>query len=727
MEKTVLRLLIIDDSPDDAERIAGALRRYGYMLKQKRIWDLPGLQSSLKQGKWDAIAGEFSLPYLNAKTVLDTIASANLDLPFIVVTNTINDEDLVKIMRAGARDVILKNQLARIAPALEREHRGVEDRRGLNEARTRVTELESKSRAVVEGSHEALCYVQDGMHLDANQTYLSLFGYDNLDELTGVPVMDLIAKSDQTRFKEMLRKPPASKEKPQEFEAVKTDGTPLSIEVSAASIVLLGERCLQLTVSDVSRRKSVESRLEYMNRHDPLTGLLNRSHFVRLLEDTLKQAQSGGKTAWLLYVDLDQLKQINDHAGYAAGDRVLMQAARVFRDQFGDGVTVSRFGGDEFVVLLTGTSETEVNRHAETLKNSLMGLSYSDSGQTLHCGCQIAVVPINGKTTSTRQIIADALKATQATAPTPPPVMAPVSAPVAAPPEPPIIRMANTVAPPPKSAAPVNTGQWPQRLRHALDHNRFTLAYQPVVNLHGEAAEYFEVLLRLVADDETLITAGEFMPAAEHCGLGGILDRWATQNSIEALGVMHSDGRVTSLFVNIAPTAFHDVELLPSVIRWLRASGVKPEYLIFETDESMLLANPAAGRTFIMAAHRLGCRFALDNFGCNLSNTEYLRDLPISFLKIDGSLIRNLSTDTISQTALHAVVEIGHALKMKTVAKCVEKAENLAALWKYGIEYVQGYYFNTASDTQDENTAAEATLSSDEPAAPSWAKTGRRR
>jgi diguanylate cyclase (GGDEF)-like protein/PAS domain S-box-containing protein len=730
VEKRILRLLIVDDSPDDAELVATALRRYGYMLKQQRVWDLPGLQAALDKGQWDAVVCESGLPHCTVQTMLDALKRAGLELPFLVVTRAIADEELVKLMRAGAHDVVPKNQLARLAPALEREGRAAEERRALKEARERLGELENKSRAIIEGSHEALCYLQDGMHLDANQAYLAMFGYHNLDELTGVPVMNLIDKADHARFKELLRKPPTERTEPQEFTAVKNDGTRITVELTLSAITLLGEQCLQLTVADVSRRKAVESRLDYLNRHDPLTGLLNRHHFVKALDQAVERARRGESLAWLVFVDLEQLKQINDGAGYAAGDRVLMQAAKIFRDQFSDSVAVSRFGGDEFAALLPGADEAQVRRHTEALKKSLKELALTEGDRTWRCDCRLAIIPIDANCENAQKVLAEAFQATQ-----PPPAAAPAPAPAspAAPAAAPLPETPKSAAPaavtpaPAPSATPTTTDAWQARLQDALDHNRFTLTYQPIVNLHGEAAELFEVLLRMVADDGSLIAAGQFVPAAERCGLGGMLDRWAIRASIEALGHMHRDNRAASFFVNITPAAFHDADLLPSVIRWLRDSGVKPEFLIFETDEAMLLANPAAGRTFIKAAHKLGCRTALDNFGRNLSNTEYLRDLPVTFLKVDGGLIRNLAADQVSQTALRAVVEVAQALSIKTVAKSVEKADNLAPLWNFGVDYVQGHYFETAGEEQDDDSAHEATLSSDEQAAPTWAKSGRRR
>ena len=206
MEKKILRLLIVDDSPDDAELAVAALRKAGYMLKNQRVQDLASMQAALDKGPWDVVLSEYTLPHFGAQLALDLVKRALLDIPFIVVTRNIRDPDLVKIMRNGAHDVVLKNQSARLAPVVERELRVTEERHQFRQMTKALSEVENKNRVIIEGSREAIGYCQDGMHIDANKAYLDMFGYENNKELEGVPVLNLIDKSDHPRFKDFLRK-----------------------------------------------------------------------------------------------------------------------------------------------------------------------------------------------------------------------------------------------------------------------------------------------------------------------------------------------------------------------------------------------------------------------------------------------------------------------------------------------------------------------------------------
>jgi diguanylate cyclase (GGDEF)-like protein/PAS domain S-box-containing protein len=723
VDKRILRLLLVDDSPDDVELAVATLRKHGYMLKHQRVHDMATMQSALDKGQWDAVICEYQLPHFGAHMAHDLLKRAGLDIPLIVFTRTLGDADLVKTMRSGIPDVVFKTQAARLAPAIERELKAGDDRHALHEAQQRLKEAEGKNRAIIEGAREAICYVQDGMHLDANQTYLELFGYGNLDELTGVPVMNLVLKSDHARFKDFLRKNASGKSEPQEFMAMKADGNRLPVEFVVSPIEFNGEKCQQLLVTDISKRKAVESKLQYLNQHDPLTGLYNRHYFLQELGKVVDKARRGEDSAAILYIDMQQLKSINEAFGYTAGDRLLIKAARLFREHLGDHTLLARLGGDEFAAMLHGPGEARARELADTLIHALKETRFTEGDKSFTCDCHLTVAHVDRHTESAQKILAQAYSAVQKSLP---------AATAAAPAAPASVRAAaSTPAPIAARAAPalapnaaVAVGNWSGRLLAAIEKGSFTLTYQPVINLHAEPAEFFEVLVRLVSEDGSLVAAGEFIQAAEQCGLASAIDRWVIKNAIEALAALHHEGRRSTFFVNLSRATLKDPDLLPSVIRWLREANAKPEYLVFEADEPELLAEPAAA-TFIKAARKIGCHFCIDNFGKNLGATEHLRDLPVEYLKIDGGLIRNLSVDPVSQSTLRAVLQVAKALDMKTIAKSVEKAENLAVLWNVGIDYVQGHYFEGAGAEGDDSSAAHTTLASDALSTPNWAASSR--
>jgi len=722
VEKKILRLLIVDDSPDDAELAVATLRKAGYMLKNQRVQDLASMQAALEKGAWDLILAEYTLPHFGAQLALDLIKRTGLETPFIVVARSIRDTDLVKIMRNGAHDVVLKTQSARLGPVVERELRVAEERRRFREISQSLQEMETKNRAIIEGSREAICYCQDGMHIDANKAYLEMFGYENFSEIEGVPALNLIDKSDHPRFKEYFRKASSpNPSPPQEFLALKKDGSHFHAELVIAPIALNGENCTQFVVTDVSKRKAVENRLQYLNQHDPLTGLYNRHHFTQELTKVIETVKERDSQSALLYLDLHELKDINEALGHAAGDRQLLKIARLCRDKLGESCILARFSGDEFTALLHEMDESRIKEAVASLLMALKETSFTEGGKTFKCNGTIGMVIIDKNTESAQAILNKAYQTCQNNRPVKP-APAPADAPAPA-------AMANVPAletpthhetPRTVEVRPGTAVDWESRLKTALEKDGFQLAYQPIVNLHGDPAEYFEVLLRLVGRNNELIPAGQFLRTAEQLGLATAIDRWVVRQSIQSLAALHRDGRQASFFINLCPASLKDPELVSTLQKQIAAAHLKPGCVVLEADESAVTANTADAAMFMQMVHKIGCRFTVDNFGSNLNTLTRLRGMPIDFLKISGSLIRNLSTDKLTRTSLEALLELAKAMNKQTIAKFVEKADDLGALWNLGFDYVQGNYFQEADAQPDYAFADETTLSSDT-TTPVWA------
>jgi diguanylate cyclase (GGDEF)-like protein/PAS domain S-box-containing protein len=724
VEKKILRLLIVDDSPDDAELAASALRKAHYMLKTQRVQDLPSMQSALDKGAWDVVVCETTLAHFGATMAIELLKRVQHPLPLIVFTHTIREAEVAKLMSSGALDVVRKDEAFRLGPVIERELRIAEERREWRALAQKLAELEGQHRAVVESAREAIGYCQDGMHVDANPIYLELFGYTK-GELEGVPVMNLIDKNDQARFKEYLRK---GRNETIELLGIKKDGGRLHLELTAAPVKLSGEDAIQVVVSDISKRKAAESRLQYLNQHDPLTGLYNRHHFVQALGTLVDEARKGAATGGIVYFDLNQIKEINDEFGHAAGDRMLLKIARLFRDKLGDDALLARFGGDEFAVLLRSVSAAQLEETARNLCTAFKDTSFAESGKTFTIDCNFGVAVVGKEAPNPQKLLADVYHAAQParakTAPAPAPALAPAAAVRKTEPE---TGPAPTAPPPPAIAprrpavAAAALGEWPARIQAALDNNAFELFYQPIVNLHGEPAEYFEVLVRLRDSGGKTISAGEFMPAAERAGLGPAIDLWVTQHAIDSLSELHRQDRRATFFINLCPATFREPDLIVQTKKLLFAAGLKAKYVCFEADEEALLANPAEMRTFLGAVKTLGCRFSVDNFGNNMSNLHQLRDLPISCLKIAGQHIHSLATDSVSQASLKALIQVAKALEKQVIAKSVEKAEDLAILWNLGVDYVQGHYFQEADAGLSYDFGTDTTLSSEITSPPQWA------
>jgi diguanylate cyclase (GGDEF)-like protein/PAS domain S-box-containing protein len=714
LETKILRLLLVDPSPDDAELTLSALRKGGYLLKSQRVHDLAGLHAATEKGGWDAVLTELSLSRFNANTVLDTLRRARIDIPVIVVTRAIPDAEIASLMRAGVRDVVLKNQMARLLPALERELAVAAERAQHRATAQALKEIQDKHRAVVDGAREAIGYIHEGMHIDANKSYLDLFGYETAADLEGVPVMNLVDKNDHARFKQFIRKSNEPSAAPAEFLAIRKDGAQFHAEFSFSPISLNGEACTQLLVTDVSKRKAVETKLQYMNQHDPLTGIYNRTYFAQVLDQAIAAARTDGATQGLVFIDVGPLRQAGRDLGQAAVDRFLLTVTRELRETVGPRALLARWADREFTALIPDAPALKLAELGAAAEKAVSNLPVGSGAESGKCECRVAAQPVDSGHENAQALVA-ALEAS-ATSAVNPDVGAKTK------PSPAISQRrapaTNAAKPTLAAVAKPDNIDWPERVRAAIERESFRLIYQPIVNLHGDAGEYFEVLVRMVGDDGKLIPAAQFFPHAEATGQAVAIDRWVVKHSIHALAELHRQQRDVKFFVNLSVGALRDVELVVSAQQVLHETKLSGEHVIFEIDEIALTKHSEATLAFMRAAKKIGCSFCIDNFGRVLGATTKLREPPIEYLKLDGALVRNLAGDPVAQTSLRAVVEVAKAMDKKTIAKSVESAEALSVLWTYGIDYVQGHYFQEADSDLNYAFSDETTISSE--ASPQW-------
>jgi PAS domain S-box-containing protein/diguanylate cyclase (GGDEF)-like protein len=722
----ILRVLLLDDSPDDAEQASAVLRQAGYMLKTQRLETGVAVEQNLEASQWDLVLCGHGIANLPARQVVDLVAHKKLLTPVIVLARRIGDDELRTLMQAGARDVIIKGQWGRLLPAVERELAVADERRRWIEGGEALRNLEARYRTMIEASIEAIAYVQDGMHMDANPAYLKLFGYDRLDDLKEVPLLNLIDKTDQARFKQALKKPEGA-DKAQEFQAVTATGTRISLEVAMTPLTIGGQPCVQVVATDISKRKALESKLQSMHQRDSLTGLFSRAHFLTLLGDTLKTP--GGV---LIGLTVNRLAEINQQLGHVACDRLLVQIGLQLRELAGNTATLARISGGQFAVLLDAKAAAQAPALESRIQEMLGTLTAGDGDQRVKPDVTVARVALDGAQKDRQAIMDQAFKtelrpvpAAPAAAPVPPPAPKPVPAvadipslaiePAAAPPSAP-------TRPPVPTMPTISTSGAREDLREAmqqaLTHNRMELLFQPIVNLHGEPHCFYEAQLMLVGADGAAIPPSRYLPSADVAGLAGKLDRATMLNVIDTLSKYHVEGRPGIVFVGLSNHAVQDNALLSAVQMHMKATGLDPSKLVLQIDEQALAHNFEAARAFLDKAKALGTGIAINNFANRAVSLEQLAQLPVDFIAV------NCGPDGLAEDVLYGAIDAILAIDRMIIARGIEDAELFSTLFSRGVHYVQGDYLQPASSGLDYSFEAEQTLTSDEPPGPSWRVAG---
>jgi diguanylate cyclase (GGDEF)-like protein/PAS domain S-box-containing protein len=449
-----------------------------------------------------------------------------------------------------------------------------------------------------------------------------------------------------------------------------------------------GELICRGLMLDITEQKQIEKRIIYLAEHDALTGLFNRRRFQEELERTLVYSDRFAQKSALMFIDLDQFKYINDTMGHQAGDEFLCTVARRLASSLRKVDTLGRLGGDEFGIILPNTEREEVEHVAQHLIQRLLTdtnhLDVLSAPITASIG--IVLFPIHGKTPDELLAKADAAMYSAKD------------------------KGRNTYhfySETDKQLTAMHAKlQWEQRIRAALDEDRFVLHYQPVFKLDERTITHYEVLLRMDDGEGGLVPPGAFLDIAERFGLIREIDRWVLSKAIQVQGETCRNGQPVCLAINLSGRHFGDPQVLEWIRQFIQQSAADPAKLIFEITETAAVENVNQALRFTDSLHTLGCRIALDDFGIGFSSFHYLKHLPVDMIKLDGSFVRQLARDKFDQVFIKSMSDMARGLGIASTAEFIETEEVIDILIKLGVDMGQGYHLARPSASFAATTAA---------------------
>lgn len=422
--------------------------------------------------------------------------------------------------------------------------------------------------------------------------------------------------------------------------------------------------------------KDAKLKADYDATHDPLTGLINRREFERLLREALEEVDAFGAVHTLLYIDLDQFKVVNDTCGHIAGDELLRQISELLNATVREQDVLARLGGDEFGLLLNCCTQQDALGVGNKICAAVSEYRFSWEGKAFTIGASIGAVQLDSYARSLEALLSQADSACY---------MAKEHG----------RNRVHLYTPTDASlAARQAEMQWTTRLTKALQEDRFLLYVQPILPLQecSGLTPRYEVLLRLHDEEGGVVLPGAFIPAAERYGLIASIDHWVFDALV---AFMHRRrewvGRV-QFNINISGVSICDLELLRHIVAVLSIKPYLAPMFCFEITESEAVRNMRQAHHFIHRLKHLGCRFALDDFGSGMSSFTYLKNLPVDYLKIDGSFVLGVDQDDIDRVTVRSIKEIAQAMGMQTVAEYVENAAVRDVLVELGVDYGQGYF-----------------------------------
>ena len=431
---------------------------------------------------------------------------------------------------------------------------------------------------------------------------------------------------------------------------------------------------------DVTESKMYEQKLAYQASHDALTGLFNRNYLRQELERMVARVARGNAGGVLMFVDLDQLKFINDTLGHAVGDRLLIEAARLMKAHVREGDLLARYGGDEFTVLLYNTDAEGARTVAENLRARFGEFKFLEGGNAYSLTCSVGLTLIDENVKSADECLSQAERACNS---------------------------AKTLgrnqvvfhAQLKSEHAGVQDVTWTERIKGLMEEERFQLVYQPIMAVATGSIYDYEVFVRMVESEGHLLTPGAFMPTAERLGLSRQLDRYVVAEAIRQLAKLREAGRSVRFAINLASPAMRDEALLKTIRDTLAEVKLDAAVLTFEIKETAAVADLVAAADFIRSVKEMGARVVLEHFGLGFSSFTYLKRLPVDALKIDASYVQGLSQSVVNQVVVRSINQVAHTLGKVTIAPQVENKEAFTLLRDLGVDYAQGYFVGRPEQT----------------------------
>ena len=562
-----------------------------------------------------------------------------------------------------------------IALAIEAHERVLTQRQQLKQQNT-ISDLQSFYELFRNSAEGLYTSTLEGQLVTVNPAMCTLFGYENevqmlqqvknASEFYADPLDRELLLGEIHQNGKVIGK---------ELRGVRNDGSEFWFSISGQIKQDNEQKFLFGSIFDVTERKQSDISLEFLATHDSLTGVYNRREFERRLKQGLIQAQLHNSELTLLYMDLDQFKVVNDTCGHKAGDLLIKQLAQKLNDVVHDKGVLARLGGDEFGVLLEDDNAQMAYLVANKLLNAVQEFRFIWENRIFTLGVSIGQVPWYQDIKSPEQLLSMADSACY---------------------------MAKE-----RGRNQIHTYSfndehmqryeseisWVADINYALQNNSFELYYQHYQSLKKNIkGHHYEILLRMRDKNAQIISPNTFLPAAERYNLTSQIDRWVIDHYFQWLATNpEHKAQLVRCNINLSGHSLADKDLKLFILNAFEKYSIPYQKICFEITESMAIIKMDETLEFINTFHRLGCFFALDDFGSGFSSYTYLKTLPVDQLKIDGSFVKDILLDPIDMAMVCSINDVAKAMGMETVAEFVESPEILVELGKMGIDYAQGY------------------------------------
>ena len=684
MAEQTINLIIIDDSFDTEEKVVSTLRTLGFAARSTRAEDDEDLIDAIKAHRPDLVLYSQGMELISLKETCKIIKENTNDaaVPVIAVDKSESEANVTEAISAGAMDLSSYNNMKHLTQVIKREVNAYRNWQQNQLMEKTLAESELRCNSLLDSSRDAIAYVHEGMHVYSNDSYLGLFEIEQSDELEGIPILDMVAHDSRDDFKAFLRDYMKNESglKKLETRLHKPDGKEFDGEMEFSSASIDGEPCIQVVIrkEDVNTEE-LERQLKILSQKDQLTGLYNRQHCLEEVELVVSECDDNEKIASIMEIRLDNFDNIKNEVGVVGADNYIVAVAKELQETSEETDILSRYTHASFTVITRGQNKDNIEEYARKFQDKISDFEVAINDENINTTCSIGIALIDKNSPECNEVLARVEKASDEAA-----ANGTNQTSIYIPREGELTR---------HEADSKFKGQ----LTDAMRNNKFVLHYQPIVSLHGDTDERYEVFVRLKGDDGNLIMPQDFFPAAERIGMAVAIDRWVLTRTIKVLHERWKKGHRTRFFIKLSAPSLKDETLIDWLDFQIQEKQLPADCLVFEVKESAAVTNLKYTKAMCESLKKIKCGFVLDDFGLGANPFQLLDHIDVDYIRLDRTFMDDLLENTQNQEAIQKIAALAGERGKLTITQFVPDASSLSVLWGIGVNFIQGYFLQEPS------------------------------
>ena len=688
---TIINLLVIDDDQLYAERLVKLLSSYYDKVNLGFLDDKEELLRTLRQ-QWDVLV--FGKAYdLVFTDVVGIVQEQSIDLPMICLMSNDtaetgrNDDGLPAVIDSTMIKALVADKEEPVIMAILLQHDNLKTRRQFKKLRHVLSEAEQRANILIKNSKSAVAYIDQGIHIFANDSYLQLFGFKSIEDVMGMPVIDLISSVDNVKaFKQFLRQFDKGDRRQVEFnfESRRTDDSTFQAKLQLASATLNAEPVTQIIIQQNSNNDhEIAQRLAVVERQDSLTGLSNRRGFEERFELSRQQALQEQHTAGLLYIQLDNIGKISSSLGLQGIDTTIEKVAHKLEALVTDGY-VSRFNDTSFTVVVEHTDSQQLQDLAENIRLNISEMLIEVGQRTTTTTASIGAVIIEQNAPDTQVLLERALEAINH------------------------VRIKTTNHGnayhlyDTREHANSDDNALAETLLNAIEQDRFKLLFQPIYDISNDSSDFFEVYLRLPLTDadNTMLSFNQFMSVAKNHNLLEKIDRWVLINACKQVNELRKTHPQARILVQLTSASLVDKKLPNVASQLIKAVGGTPGALTLQFNEQDIANHLTVAKNQFSALSQLSCQLAIHNFGTSAKSFDIAEFVRPNMTRLAQNYVEGIDNSDNLET-IKSFIAKTNELDIDVLMPFIEDAATMSVAWSVGARYLQGYYLEEPSDSMN--------------------------